>query len=1340
MSGYVRTPVTLSTAVSGTLYARLRTGDNPRVEEPHMPSGFKSVGVSIPGCAATLTAGDPVFGMGALTGELHAAVPQEGGGYNVYGAGFYVITSLSNGYVTVDGVYCIVAIYEPGDPEYDEISAFGDSVKVWPVVAEASAAIYNPDGLPNPQGVQTAQERYYIAWHFDIAGIEPGYWVNDTQEIEVSWSMGSDGLVLKRKWEASPPTARQHMHPRDCAVTDAWHFTPAATFNASLGGVSVEAGPRRLLYPGDTDAEIGDAYLGDPPVRFTLERSGDVKLDLVMGRVSIDGWDFTGKLYHKMFGGGGQSVDHQVRGSSAGAEMVPTGDAVAGDIAFTFWGIAYPPMNYGWQQETYLWDDDEPVTPELEAGFVNADGSPKLGLLSSSGEPPMLFSTLTGWVPGYPTSVDLRPRNFQTQFTVNVREWWALNQLCCPERAHEGEALEEVLHDRYVTLEVPGVDAGTGVPGEPYRRALISAAARETALLPPVASKDTPPVAPRDRFALTGDLPAYRDPDPGKLLRFVFPPAAFADGAWPHGDVSLIPQTRYWARLALLPRQLGEGFGKVWEWPWYLRALAAGEAVSNPGDPREPAYAEDPFSWKDYAFLRVRVRKPMTAELSCALQVEYSTVTITDPHYTSGYWRAEGWEHVRSQHTAMWPLTFPAESGPGEPGAGTEVGEEAVAELVVDLLLPSSGGQVPQLFVVDRWTIEDFGFLPQAPPASDMALELVSLDLLPDPAGSLAVAKTAEAWDFQADWEQVLIEHDGTCKVARLPDEPHRNAGPEQGLGYIQAWQHSPDFTGEPSQLDVARAASYGYGQLAQFQGWTAVWEQGAVNAMTRSYWKGAGDPEVLCEPLFYWLAPYVREGDDDEFELRGAVRVCQLTIARGTPAPYLLHVRKQLGGSCWAFCLTEDGARWTPDQLAGGEQLVIWRRFAYTDEDGAAIAYPGSPLPAASTWLWYKTAGVAERLTTHGILRFPGLLPSSTRINNPTKSQSDLSAQTDRAVVTYWAPVWRSSAWQSFDPNDAAELAEMRAHTDWVGEIGPFGNVQPRMVVYQAARMGVVPGLQGGNLVRMRVVSEALTRGGKVWTRKGLREAWTERLDTVTDGPMLLHQRQTDDLALLDGGTQQSRTHGQTWAAGLPQGVPAAAARWPELLDRMYEARLGRHDHLGAAVGVAESGANAEIRVAGMGETASLVAVVPLAELGGLPAWPWLTRLSTGHWVVGCFVNGVYREWVSASLDGTGWEAAPELAAGDWAKLSCASFWRCRDGSELVAGHCPDVGRIHVLRRPGPGALWHGPYLEAAADPAFPYVIERPTGWAECGWLTGAGVWVRYEAARASGSWAVVT
>ena len=623
--------------------------------------------------------------------------------------------------------------------------------------------------------------------------------------------------------------------------------------------------------------------------------------------------------------------------------------------------------------------------------------------------------------------------------TVAMRldEAWALANRVCPAREADNADVWgtiEQLSDLYIPIE--GAGLSKGVEGGWYALATVSLhEAPVFPLAPDAQGRRT------ERIELLGGLADLTD---GAHLRWLFDEDAWAETPTPGGAISWRPITRYWERMAMLPQQLDD-VQKDWYWPWAIRRREQGEITPGTG---EPDYEEDLFSMAGAGFLAFNVNKPRYAELELTLTLDYSEVSVVDPHYTCGEWRADEYDWDRAPNTATYTITVPAANDDYYDGTAAKQHEVTVR---VDLLCPDEG-HTPNLYVIDRIHIDGLtlrqntradrpeGYV-QGGVVELFDTEAKGLRLAHDTgqdhtgrdedATSLIELAATESWDYDGDWQGLIIASDGALRGSERPDEPYHYTT-ERGLGTIQRLEHCPTQENILGRLDFARPLRFV--QHLEGERHRITIDETELSAMTEAYNPDTEAVETLSAGFLYWLGSYKRRHGETGAVLDGSVRCRAWELAPGLQ--YTIRGWKQLYGRIRALLKVDGGRRrLTPGYLAETRQVLtarILRKPTYRDEDGATIPTPSGHDPAGQ---WQLVREVTVEPDVHGVWATPPLLPASSRI--ATGRGSGLPAeQTDQVEwqtrIDFW---WDADAAAAYALDDEEGMA---ADPDFAGAAYP--------------------------------------------------------------------------------------------------------------------------------------------------------------------------------------------------------------------------------------------------------------------------------------------------------------
>lgn len=861
-----------------------------------------------------------------------------------------------------------------------------------------------------------------------------------------SWSASVSGLRLKRRWAVADLAHRQHMHPTDASLMDAWFVTVEdgadVTATLTLEGMTLS---RTTHYVPLEDEQY------DPSLGMSLQQwmwharvAGD------LGAGTINGVNLGHRIVNfgvvddlttpnlRLFT---NSSNWRFEQTGMGGVMETYGIAVASRIG--------PSWVYAKDSRMFSAEDSllDPVllTPRLEYTPEHTWRSkpiPMSELPDVTGETLMIVTSGNE----YPVAPEVGDIRDDPHIHISVQREWALKNAVCPGEGDLGGG------DLYVALDAPGVHSG--VNGG-TRDVVAELSGRESALYPLAADKDHPSEPANKRWVPTDDLVENNDPAyPSRPLRWLLPADLYTSPtSAPGGGIKLDLQTRYWERLDLLPQ---DGVAKDWFWPWKLRRCAAGEWVQFE---TEPSYGEDVFSWKDYSYLQFQVTKPKWLELPLRVRVTYSSVDIIDPYYACGNYRAEGWEYTRSQYVAVYDVRVPAnDSSPQFEGALPAYHTE---DVVVDLLCPS-GGEVPYLLIVDSVEILDLR-IPVCDAVDKPAeyveggiLEIVeSLKLVKDPGfdhtgrdvratpgwGSELEASTKETWDFGSDFEGLTLKRDGNLRVLDLPNEPALgyNSGPEKGMGYIQHWVSCPTDENQDPR-DYARSMTF-LGYVPWSEGLDLSYDTVAAEGLVKD-----ADGTWMTTPWFYWLSCENRiTGGVDSASVSATVRVNTWSPAAGIVST--VGVNKVFGAALRTMLKTADRKRRvTPDlfpaEPAPQPYYLVYEKVTYTDAEGHSMSHPGGSYPTAGVWTVVEEGRLIPRLDRHGVWSSKGLPPANSAIWNYTATEHDRGDKILRQRLVWF---WDQYTPGSYDINDEAQAAAARLDPHYLGEVDFGGDAAAR-------------------------------------------------------------------------------------------------------------------------------------------------------------------------------------------------------------------------------------------------------------------------------------------------------
>lgn len=884
---------------------------------------------------------------------------------------------------------------------------------------------------PTPQYLRAV----YEAPSYDVSSLPTRAWF----EVEVFYG----GLVLDRYLTTNHHHwMRQHMHLLDAMLHDRWLGSYASTSTVRVRGLAdpldasgpITLGTWSLANIGAT-VTLGCTYPNNQIVGLEGANcaSGTISGFTMEGAalgVSWSGGRFVGT-------GGGFEVyegpwDPHTLGASwsgrLGSYLAP---GATFEPAIEQWdgvGFEPPPLIHvghtirtatGWEPKAFPAGD----IPSINAGpaTITQPGGAAVDLYAGGAEPPI---------------GTIRAPSSRT-VAMRLDEAWALANRVCPAREADNADVWgtiEQLSDLYIPIE--GAGLSKGVEGGWYALATVSL--HEAPMFP--LAPDAQGLR-TERIELIGGLADLTD---GAHLRWRFDEDAWAETPTPGGAISWRPITRYWERMAMLPQQLDD-VQKDWYWPWAIRRREQGEITPNTG---EPDYEEDLFSMAGAGFLAFAVNKPRYAELELTLTLDYSEVSVVDPHYTCGEWRADEYDWDRAPNTATYTITVPAADDDYYDGTAAKQHEVTVR---VDLLCPDEG-HTPNLYVIDRIHLDGLtlrqntradrpsGYV-QGGVVELFDTEAKGLRLAHDTgqdhtgrdedATSLIELAATESWDYDGDWQGLIVASDGALRGSERPDEPYHYTT-ERGLGTIQRLEHCPTQENILGRLDFARPLRF----VKHLEGerHRVTIDEGELSAMTEAYNPDTEQVETLSSGFLYWLGSYKRRHGETGAVLDGSVRCRAWELAPGLQ--YTIRGWKQLYGRIRALLKVDGGRRrLTPGYLAETRQVLtarILRKPSYRDEDGATIPTPSGHDPAGQ---WQLVHEVTVEPDVHGVWATPPLLPASSRI--ATGRGSGLPAeQTDQVEwqtrIDFW---WDADAAAAYALDDEEGMA---ADPDFAGAAYP--------------------------------------------------------------------------------------------------------------------------------------------------------------------------------------------------------------------------------------------------------------------------------------------------------------
>ncbi|MFA5715712.1 MAG: hypothetical protein WC998_08225, partial [Candidatus Paceibacterota bacterium] len=301
--------------------------------------------------------------------------------------------------------------------------------------------------------------------------------------------------------------------------------------------------------------------------------------------------------------------------------------------------------------------------------------------------------------------------------------------------------------------------------------------------------------------------------------------------------------TRKWLRLDRLSGGYTPGLQYHVDWPIMSKANLP---IATTGD--DPAWwsaatggvdSEDIYDWSNYRYILLGLTAARAGTVR--LTVSYSVPAPSDPCYVGASWRYEEFSYTSTSYTLTYDIAVTA-------GAGT---------YLVDLTLNREGQSIDKeysLKVVDSVALS----LPANPSGSDEQYELTGLSIVLDPGetgraepSSHILMRYKPAWDWSSNWFGfgAVIDGKPALQYDYGYDSPWGYTRKEVGPLYIRRSEHNPDYEGEASRLDAAKALNDLRTELAVQEGITATWPTPTPENSANN--KDADDAQV--DSALYW-------------------------------------------------------------------------------------------------------------------------------------------------------------------------------------------------------------------------------------------------------------------------------------------------------------------------------------------------------------------------------------------------------------------------------------------------------------------------------------------------------
>jgi hypothetical protein len=826
--------------------------------------------------------------------------------------------------------------------------------------------------------------------------------------ITESWELGYRNVHLGRRWEASPPDGRQHMHPTDCSMDDVWYVGEGTQVHAKIGDAQ-----------SNEDVDLGTpSTVLNPDLTMSFYAAGGAHgyaltggyLGTIYGigiNSDLDGYDeidpdgnFEAVGYN-----GGLNINQIV--------AVPVGDP------FEFSGAVGLAFDY-----EYVVQNHETLTEAEDGGthFDQREFDPWVG--DSFEWPPgggygdhtprffRLHSLPARCESEYKSWEDPAVRLKQDRiFAPAIDATLAMDpdEMSYVFEGDSDPAAEELPEeDLYVCPHPGGVSDGTD--GDPYHVVGTIERAATVDLQPRTGNA----WAGSGAITLVGDT-------------FQIPATT--------GETDLIyyaPRTRYWQRLDLCKVY---GNQHNFQHRFYLTAQDEDE-----GDAVEIAEGitsqEDPYCYKAFGFLKLVVTKTDAWTGPITLRIVYEDVpVILDPHTTSDEERTAGYSYQRA---AQQVATFT-----------TDLVAGTTNTIVFRLMAPDGeAGSIvtprePHLFIVDELSLTGFE------PDGDVTLRIDTIGLTEDLGYDHTGRDTSdestwrqgsiETFNFQGDWRGLNIIWDGNPHVCKFPDEP--SVGPKQGVGYIE---HLVDSSEAGVQLDFARDLTFLGIAPGLVEGITITLDEVALADWLQD---DSTPPRMLFTPKLYNLAnncwfdteqcTVASDGGPNTIPLYASAIVRSWTGVKGIH--YAAWVTKHTSGV--VQCLLRDAATgWPidPDTDLSAYVEVVLCRYSYYDADRQVIAAP-SGWPEGDVWTFVASTGVA--VTRHSVWQ--------STAGPAHKIMIDADGR--YVIITTESQLWSGDNWEGYDP--ATEHDAMLADPQCQGRVWIEGH-RPRIYSWGLAEI----------------------------------------------------------------------------------------------------------------------------------------------------------------------------------------------------------------------------------------------------------------------------------------------
>lgn len=653
-------------------------------------------------------------------------------------------------------------------------------------------------------------------------------WVGPTY-FEVSGSIALNNVVLKGNVEDASSIYRQSPRSfRDRTAILKWYADGQSSMTVTVGDVSVTGN----LAWSDEDIELNHTVTmtnftltyGNSPSKDTeYAKITGISVSAVDASLDLDGvnyWSTNGKDWtysatepetHRWNAWGDADSLHMIR--------TDTGDT---DSSFTL--QVRPKGPVAWNIEAERFGDTNygyPSGLRFDGGLKQRVGGELVTVWLSPGTSPWYVETL--WhLPGGQMPADLNTWSIPNQPYCMVDEDWLNDNDELLQTTVSVGGYETTVNNRDCPIAIPGVD-GTWSTTDPFWGSAVTLTHADQNI-------DIPP-GKTERPSLWTSTSANINESDNSIW------VASTAGA----IISRSLVTRYWKRLNQMLSRQPVGITLFEDWPIINKANWNDDGGVNDYDEEEwktEIPVEDVTDWNNSSYIVFSFdSSPEIAEgQQFTLKVNYSTVSISSPWYTSYTWTygPEGtWTYSRAKHAVSYTGTL-SELNDGK------------RTVTFDLALPSgvTDYAIPKLMKVDSFELT----LPTAGTyklGTAMLVKDQSDHGYGDAIHNLHVQKAIDAWNWQSDYTGFGGTINGK-PILQLTYGMEGKQTVQQAMKQHQERYHSPGTTAT-GDICYAKALSRLATELNYQQQLSAVYEQANVNLHTKD------DDDNVIGALYWW-------------------------------------------------------------------------------------------------------------------------------------------------------------------------------------------------------------------------------------------------------------------------------------------------------------------------------------------------------------------------------------------------------------------------------------------------------------------------------------------------------